>query len=340
MLRCLFMLFISVNTAVYAAPDAGTYVDIENVRLYRDNESAWIWYISPANPKLDMRDGPGYALDLFRYLGRSGTGDKDHFWTRGILTLHIERSRPAAQLDEIKKQLRRKTGGRLSIKSLPISGSNMHVNFADVDHSSQQAGRWQGGVLQMALDDVYSQLLWNAESSLLSLSVTETTNAVRMENNKWEPASIETGWTVDVPMSQQHTAAYRKNDLTAQLGMAYNEIDVFCFDFMEQTTPGLYAKEVEIGFQSGDRPLLERARFDSNSDYRLHIRFPLAKSQKEPLRYRIIETYNDGRRETGGWKRKQDEYLLDITAYNAPVDEVEAEQNAESSEPSGDESSD
>ncbi|MBN1377635.1 MAG: hypothetical protein JXA04_00205 [Gammaproteobacteria bacterium] len=336
-MRYLATLLIFACMTVAAAPNAGEYIDVSGVRVYQDHEKVWLWYIDPAEPKLDLSDGPGYALDLFRYLGRSGTGDKDQYWTRGILSLKFERSRPETQLQEIKNQLQKKTGGRLSIKSLPVFNSEIQVNFADTDSNWQQTGRWQGGVLQLVLDATQSQLLWEAESSLLSLSVTESSNAQRIQKNEWVPAMITSSWTVDVPMSQKHLSAYRKNDLTAQLGMAYNAINVFCFDFLEQTTVDLYAKEVEIGFQSGDRPLLERARFDANSDYKQHIRFPLAKTQDEPLRYRVIETFNDGRRLTGPWQRKDDEYMLDITSYRILTEDNAAGIATEASEPSDDE---
>lgn len=309
------IIILLMGSASHAAPNAGEYLDIEGVRMYRDHHQPWVWYPAPAAPQLDPDHGPGYALDLFRYLGRSGTGDKSQYWIRGILSLHLKRSRPAGRLESIKKQLRRETGGRLLIKSLPVKESQINIHFAERQDQWQQTGRWQGGSLQLVLDETQSQLLWEADTTLLSLAVSETAPAVRRNGDQWDPDPISADWTVQVPMSQQNAQAYRKTDLAAQLGMAYNEINVFCFDFMEQTTSGLYAKELEIGFPSGDRPLLERVRFDASSSYRQHVRFPLAKSADEPLRYRIIETFDDGRRISGEWQRKQDEFMLDITAY-------------------------
>lgn len=312
-------------SGVQAAPNAGEYLDIEGVRLYRDHQKPWVWYPSPAAPTLYQDHGPGYALDLFRYLGRSGTGDKNQYWVRGILSLHLKRSRPSGRLESIKQQLRRKTGGRLLIKSLPVKDSQIQIHFADRKDRWQQTGRWQGGSLQLVLDETQSQLLWKADTTVLSLAVSETAAAVRRQDDQWAPSPIATEWTLDVPMSQQHDQAYRKTDLAAQLGMAYNEINVFCFDFLEQTTAGLYAKELEIGFPSGDRPLLERVRFDAGSNYRQHVRFPLAKTADEPLRYRIIETFDDGRRIIGEWQRKHDEFMLDVTAYENTAEKAAGE---------------
>jgi hypothetical protein len=317
------LLFLA--SGVQAAPNAGEYLDIEGVRLYRDHQKPWVWYPAPAAPTLCQDHGPGYALDLFRYLGRSGTGDKNQYWVRGILSLHLKRSRPSGRLESIKQQLRRKTGGRLLIKSLPVKDSQIQIHFADRKDRWQQNGRWQGGSLQLVLDETQSQLLWKADKTLLSLAVSETAAAVRRQDDQWAPSPIATQWTLDVPMSQQHDQVYRKTDLAAQLGMAYNEINVFCFDFLEQTTPGLYAKELEVGFPSGDRPLLERVRFDTGSNYRQHVRFPLAKTTDEPLRYRIIETFDDGRRITGEWQRKHDEFMLDVTAYENTAEKAAGE---------------
>jgi hypothetical protein len=336
MWRCLACLILFISPVVQAAPNAENYLDIEGVRVFRDHQKAWVWYPTPADPELNLKEGPGYGLDLYRYLGRSGTGDKEHYWTRGILSLQLKRSRPPGQLENIKKRLRKITGGRLMIKSLGVKESRIQVNFADVDDQWHQAGRWQGGVLQLVLNTIQSQLLWEADSSLLSLTVTETASMVRRENGKWVPASVSSNWTVDVPMSQEHGKAYRKTDLAAQLSMAYNEINVFCFDFLEQTQPGLYVKELEIGFPSGDRPLLERLRFDAHSDYRQHVRFSLAKTADEPLRYRIIETFEDGRRVSGAWLRKHDEFMLDITAYQNAPEEATPEETADPSEAASD----
>lgn len=337
MWRCLAGLILFIGSVAQAAPNAESYLDIEGVRLYQDHQKAWVWYPAPADPELNLQEGPGYGLDLYRYLGRSGTGDKEHYWTRGILSLQLKRSRPSGQLEKIKRRLRKKTGGRLMIKSLAVKESRIQVNFADRGDQWQQAGRWQGGLLQLVLDTTQSQLLWEADSSLLSLNVTETAAAVRRQNDEWVPASVSSHWTVDVPMSQEHAQAYRKTDLAAQLSMAYYEINVFCFDFLEQTQPGLYVKELEIGFPSGDRPLLERLRFDARSDYRRHVRFPLAKTADQPLRYRIIETFDDGRRVTGAWLRKHDEFMLDITAYqNASEEDATLQETAETSDAASD----
>ena len=82
--------------------------------------------------------------------------------------------------------------------------------------------------------------------------------------------------------------------------------------------------------------MLERLRFDAHSDYRQHVRFSLAKTADEPLRYRIIETFEDGRRVSGAWLRKHDEFMLDITAYQNAPEEATLEETAEPSEAASD----
>jgi hypothetical protein len=318
---CLFVLMGCISLC-HADPDLGHFQDMEGVRLYRDHQTSSEWYLSPSGPELGLRaDGtPDYGLALYRYLGRSGTGDSGDFRIRGVLTLGMDRSRKPELTAKIRKALIAQGIPSPRLKSIPVSESLVNVVFADQQAAKTTATRWKTGSLVIFLDAALSQILWDAVEAgqtLVSLSLEETLKGVRKEEETWKPSTTSSSWVVPVDMDlKKHPDHFQKMDLGGRMKVGYTGLDVFCFDFIENLEEDLYAKIVEVSIPTAGRDLVETITFKADGEYRSRLDFKLAKDLDRPYRYRITRVKRDGTRETGPWQEKQGETLLDITAYN------------------------
>lgn len=310
-----------------AAPDLGQFRDIDGIRIYRDHLRQDTWYLTPATPQLAERDdhSPALGFDLFRYYGRQATGDQQEFWAHGILTLTVERQRPAQQLSAIRKVLQTAGVKRPKLRSMPITGADIRLLYAGQKQQWQQGSRWSGGTIVLPLDADIAQLLWKAAELgqlQVSLVVEERLAGVRLAKDSaetWQKTELASGWTLPVDLDRQHYPdLFRRTDLSGRMARGYTGLDVFCFDFLEQLVPGLYAKLVEVAIPTDGRDLVETITFYESGDYRARIDFELARDFAQPYRVRITEVFTDGRRETGPWQQKQGDSLLDITAYRNP----------------------
>ncbi len=326
-MRCTALVLLVLPALLSAKPNLGEYLDIEGVRVYRDHKQASLWYPAPAPPTAAVhpQGGPDYALDLHRYMGRSGTGDRALFWARGVLNLGFARAHPTGTVAGIKAGLRKAGVGAPRLRSMPVASARVRLLFADQTRSWEQGAHWSGGRLVLPLDEVLAQVLWNAvqaEQTVISVEVEERLAGVRADGKAWKQAETAASWTLPVELdAKTYPQRFRKTDLGGEMGRGYTEMDVFCFDFLEGLEPELYAKLVEVAIPTAGRALVQQARFDARSAYRMRLRFPLAKDLDVPYRVRVTRIYTDGRRQAGAWEHKSGEAMLDVTSYREPQGE-------------------
>ncbi|MFP3869530.1 MAG: hypothetical protein ACLFVT_01440 [Syntrophobacteria bacterium] len=324
MKRLLALLLILPAAQAWASPDLGSYRDIQGVRLYRDHQNRQLWYLAPAPPALGTReDGePDYGLDLFRYLGRKGTGDQGSFWLRGMLSLGIVRERSPDITAPIRRALQSAGFHHLRLRSMPVATARVRLLFADQMQSWTQGSRWGSRQLRLSLDRDMAELLWDAVEAgqtLVSLAVEEHLAGLRHRDGEWEEAETIASWTIPIQLDMEaYPGRFRRTELGGRMSKGYTGIDVFCFDFVENLDTNLYAKIVEVAIPTAGRDLVERVTFRESSDYRARIEFKLAKNLDEPYRVRVIKIFKDGRRSTTPWSDKGGESLLDVTAYRDP----------------------
>ena len=314
-----------------AAPDLSHFIDVtiaadessgeRTVRLYPDHQNPSTWYIAPARPRLKRRtdDSPDYGLALYRYIGRKGTSDSGDFWARGVLTVGIDRTREAGVTAKLRKALRSKGIATPRTRTMPVAGTRIALMFADQKKERIYDTRWPGGALVLALDAHESQILWDAAAAgqiQVSVAIEETLAGVRKKDGEWTADTTAATRVVPLEMDMNaHPGHFRRTDLGGRMTVGYTGLDVFCFDFLENLEENLYAKTVEVAIPTAGRDLVEALTFKAGDDYRRRIEFKLAKALDQPYRYRISRIYKDGRKQTGRWREKTGEAMLDITAY-------------------------
>ncbi len=309
-----------------AAPDLGHFCDIDGVRIYPDHRRGDIWYLTPAMPQLQLNEdrSPAYSFELFRYYGRKATGDQKTFWAHGVLALTVNRERPVEQLKLVRNALKKMGISRPKLRSMPIAEANIRLLFAAQSQELHQGSRWSGGHFVLPLAAENSQLLSEAidlGQLQVSLVVEEQLNGVTQgvgTELSWQKVSVANGWTLPVDLDQKRFPEhFRRTDLSGRMIRGYTGLDIFCFDFLEDLIPELYAKIVEVAIPTEGRDLVETRTFYEADDYRARIDFELARDLDQPYRVRITKVFKDGRREAGPWQQKQGDSLLDITAYRS-----------------------
>ncbi len=330
-MRFLFLVIVLFcATGVWAAPDLGQFCDIAGVRIYRDHQRDDTWYLTPPAPQLALRgDGePDFGFDLYRYLGSQATGDQHAFWVRGILTLTVSRNWEPAVTERIRQELTTARGKRPKLRSMPIAEARIRLLFGDLDASWRQGSRWSGGQLMLPLDAEMAQLLWQAAErgqTPISLAVNEQLAGLRRAEEEWREERVATTSTLPVTLDMNELPDhFRRTSLGGRMVRGYSGIDVFCFDFLENLDPQLYAKAVEVAIPTNGRDLVEELVFREDGIYRGRIDFELSREFDQPYRYRISRILRDGSRETGPWQQKQGDSLLDVTRYREEEGDFEA----------------
>jgi hypothetical protein len=320
----LTLILMLVATPGMAAPDLGTYRDVEGVRAYRDHQQSELWYLTPAQPGLGRgaKGAPDYGLDIYRYLGRKGTGDQGLFWLRAVLSVGIVRERSSEITWRIRKALRAAGVSRPRLRSVPVAAAEVRLVFADQSQTWNQGTRWGDRQIVLSLDRYMAEILWDAVKAgqtQVSLIVAERLAGVRRMNGKWQEAETVASWTFPIELDMQaHPGHFRRTDIGGRMARGYTGLDVFCFDFLEGADPDLYAKIVEVAIPTAGRDLVEEVTFKADSDYRFRIKFELAKDLDQPYKVRVTRVFKDGRRQVGGWAKRTGESLLDVTEYREP----------------------
>jgi hypothetical protein len=317
-------------SGVHAAPDFGQFRDIAGVRVYRDHQRTDTWYLTPPPPQLALRDDgePDFGFDLYRYLGSQATGDRNAFWVRGILSVRISRDWEPAVTARIRQELTTAGIKRPKLRSMPIAEAQIRLLFGDLDASWRQGSRWSGGQLMLPLNAELAELLWQAAErgqTLISLAVDEQLAGVRRTEEEWRDERVPATCTLPVTLDMNALPGhFRRTSLGGRMVRGYTGIDVFCFDFLENLDPQLYAKAVEVAIPTNGRDLVEELVFREDGIYRGRIDFELSRDLDQPYRYRICRILRNGSRETGPWQEKRGDSLLDVTRYREVEGDAEA----------------
>ena len=333
----LTLLLTLMATPGMAAPDLGTYRDVEGIRAYKDHQKSELWYLTPAPPALGRgaKGAPDYGLDIYRYLGRKATGDQGIFRLRAVLSVGIVRERSPEIIGRIRKALRAAGVPRLRLRSMPVAGAEIRLLFADQSQTWNQGTRWGDRQILLSLDRHMAEVLWDAVKAgqtQVSLVVTERLSGMRRMDGKWHEAETVASWTLPIELDMQaHPTHFRRTDVGGRMARGYTGLDVFCFDFLEGLAPDLYAKIVEVAIPTAGRDLVEEVTFKADSDYRFRIEFKLAKDLDQPYKVRVTQVFKDGRRQVGAWEGRTGESMLDVTEYRDPEessDDIESEASA------------
>jgi hypothetical protein len=319
-------LLLLFAAALWADPRLDDYRDVEGVRLYRDHLRSDTWYLQPAEPVLAEREGRrDFSFDVYRYLGRKGSGDQGAYWLRGIMTIGIARKRDEWELRRIREALQREGVRDPVLRSLPVTEAVLDFAVADQHLQRRSGGRWSDQAVTIVLDPVMTQLLIAAleeGQGQISLGASETVRGVLPEGKEWREANttLASALAISIPPEAAPEHLHRF-DLGARMRRGYGTIDVFCFDFVEDLEPELYSKIVEVAIPTAGRPLVEKIAFDARSDYRGTVKFRLSKEREQPYRYRITRIGRDGSTHVGEWIKREGEQMLDVTNYKEGDDE-------------------
>lgn len=313
--------FLLFHLTASAAPDLGNYQDIDGVRVFQDHHNQQIWYLAPAPPTLKSISShdPGYGFDIYRYHGRSGTCDKDLFWVKGILTVGIGRVRDSGAPARIRSALQSQGINNPKLRSMPVTQTMVKLVFADQVMEWKQASRLAGDHLVLLLDRHLAEILWesvNAGQTQVSITLEERFSGLRQETDGWRES--ETFFVSTLPIELDMGTfphKFNRTDLGGRMVRGYTGMEVFCFDFLEDLDPHLYAKIVEVAIPTPGRDLVEEVVFRADSDYRNRIDFKLSRDLDDPYRFRVTRIFKNGSRDTGPWTEKKGETLLDVTDY-------------------------
>ncbi len=325
----LLLFFVLLYCTANAAPNLDVYRDIQGILVYQDHQQKNIWYLTPAAPQIARSDDntPDYGLDVFRYHGRKGTGDQGAFLVRGILSVAVERKRPSGVTMAIRKVLSNSGIKNPRLRSMPVSGAEIKLLFADQGASWQQKSRWTGRQILLPLPPEMTEALWDGVEkgqTLMSLAVEEQLSGRRLIDKEWQDMEVSSSWILPIEMDMAaHPTKFRKTDLGGRMSHGYTGIDVFCFDFIEELDQDLYAKKVRVAIPTTGRDLIEEITFRDDGQYRFRLDFKYAKGMDWPYQVQIVRIMRDGRRETTPWIKKQGESMLDITAYREPEESSE-----------------
>lgn len=334
------------SAIAFAVPDFSIYKDISGIRVYRDSDKHNIWYLSPPELNLSVDDDntPAYHLDFYRYSGRKGTGDGNKFWAKGVLSVEVERTHPKSTLKKLRKELKRSHGKGIKLKNMPVGDSRYRVIFADSDKQWSKPSLWSSKKVVIPLDEHMAQLLWDAAGkgqTLLSIEVEQNISGIASDPAKLSEVTVNQ--TVDIVDKEtlvkkedrtnrliqisinntiginldmdRYSEKFKRYDLDATAARGYTQVDVLCFDFIENSISSLYAVLVDLAIHTEGRDLVETVRFDHNSAPRQLVRFKLSKNLNEKYGYRITYVYQDGSKRIGKWQSKNGEAFLDITTF-------------------------
>ncbi|MDD5476435.1 MAG: hypothetical protein PHU03_07995 [Syntrophales bacterium] len=307
--------------SIQAAPDLGTYRDIDGVRVFQDHQDTNTWYLAPARPALgSITDHePDYGFDIYRYGGRSGTGDRELFWVKGILNMGIERDRDGGSPARIRSVLHDSGISNPRLRSMPVAETMAKLLFADQSREWRQGSRWAGEHLLLLLDRYLAEILWEsvtAGQTQVSITLEEHLSGLRREGDEWNESQTVVVSTLPIDLDMEaFPHKFRRTNLGGRMVRGYTGMDIFCFDFLEELDPDLYAKIVEVAIPTPGRDLVEEVTFRPDSEYRTRIDFKLSRDLDEPYRFRVTRILNDGSRDVGPWTAKKGDTLLDVTDY-------------------------
>ena len=227
-------------------------------------------------PLGDGKDGSTYKKigkdGSFQAEGKSGTSDKNGFWTERTFTLKLENHEAQLLWDQV-------TTGKLAL-------SLGYAFYADMVSGGD-------GDLDVTGDSTFIERFKSAAEDLTvdTLAVTQLirTDAfpIRVDVEKWPDL-------------------LKKIDINEGVPPAYAALEVRCFDFADDLRPDLAVKGIDITATGvGGQPVsISTQKFlRSEPDlYAKQIRFPYAVKLTQPYRYRIVEYTTEGDKQVYEWK--------------------------------------
>ena len=112
-------------------------------------------------------------------------------------------------------------------------------------------------------------------------------------------------------------------DINDSAPPGYAALDVYCYDFNQGSSGGLYEKQVEIDAEGVSRQRVRLTTTFSRAQpdlYARSLRFAVAVRLDRPYRYRVIEIAQDGTLKTGSWTERESwTELLDVTSQGGTL---------------------
>jgi hypothetical protein len=137
-----------------------------------------------------------------------------------------------------------------------------------------------------------------------------------------EPVLVRAGAAAVTVDAGRWPELLKRVDVNESVPPGYAALDLYCYDFRDALRPGLYEKQVEIEAVAvgGGRAVLAATFRRAEPDlYARSLRFPMAVRLDRPYRFRVIDTFDDGRTAAGPWTdRASWTELLDVTSPAAP----------------------
>jgi hypothetical protein len=206
---------------------------------------------------------------------------------------------------------------------------------------------WSERTLTLRLEPADAQLLWSAlEAGRTALSVgyaffargktndepvlsgsPQLVDAMRQRLDQVDEATtaqlsvVRAGATAITFDAARFPELLRSVDIDASLPPGYAVLDVYCTDFRDERSLGLYEKDVEIEAQAvSERPTSLLLTFHASSPdvYARSVRFPVAVRFDQPFRYRVIAISTDGRESETEWRVGSWSRILDVSAAFLP----------------------
>lgn len=340
------VLSITVQQAS-AAPDLKSRFDLNGVRVFQDHLDRNIFYYAPLGLRLSKaKSVPVFRFDLFRYMGRKETGDRTDFSVRGILSFEVEQLRDLDLIRRIGDELRITRPGMI-LRPAPIERFHSELIFKTVETEEGQpeqsgtiegglskamdgdgsgeksGGNWKRRLFTIGMKPLTAELFWEnfeKESLQLSLSYHWSVHGVvkdETDGGTWTESTTDIADTLPINISiSRYPELFRRIETWQKMGVAYTNLMVTCYDFINESDEDLYSVIVEVMFKTlRGQDYVEQVRFKKNDhEYEKQISFRLAKDLDAGYQFRIRRIFRSGETRTTKWKH-HDGQVLDVT-YN------------------------
>jgi hypothetical protein len=335
------------SAPAWALPDWGRPRSAGGEVVYPDHEQAATWYYAPPEPRVVEREGaPAFRFDLFRYVGRTETGDAGTYRTRAVLSVDFERVEPAGRIEGLRRALARE--GQVQLRPLPLDRFQAHLLYATIedgaaiDERRVEGGRLHGAAgleagetseppdglwtrrrYSVALQPLTAQVFADGFDSgrlLLSLAFSHASRGVVWDVLREEFVAQEKEGSSTVPIRvarQEHPQLFGRHETWSTLRMARTTLLVTCYDFIDEEPTTLHRVEVEVKFSTRrGQDHVSRVVFEAqDSAHEKEVSFRLARDLERPYEVRVTRIFRDRPRQQGPWaehRAQQVDVSLDV----------------------------
>lgn len=365
------LLLCMVLSGVNAAPNLHDVTTIQGVKLFRDHEQKQVFYYLKAEKKLMMRDGkPDFRYDVNRYIGKKLTGDSDEFRVRGVVKFQTTSAFINTSLQQIKDALSDRYGMAIELRAAPVTNAYNKLIYSTIEEvdGELESGEIANGLVTdleedsvatdetapkrvfasqkqrftIGLNTLDANFFWdNFEDNNLQLSlaygwdvkgVVPATGESTEKEQQWQDSMHEVNNAMPIDVSPtQYPSLFNKNELWQRADVAYSNIRVMCYDFINLEDSDLYYVQVELRFTTlRNQTYREKVRFVADSDvYEKDVHFKLVNDLKGGYEYRVRRLSNEGEVSQTEWL-KHDDALLDVSLSEAEVNNMNKVEGSES----------